>query len=59
MQTPEQLRDELMAEVGAADTLEALEALRVSALGKKGRITDLIAAEKAAADAEEAAKKKK
>jgi len=42
MQTPEQLRDELMAEVGAADTLEALEALRVSALGKKGRITDLM-----------------
>jgi len=36
------LRDELMAEVGAADTLEALEALRVSALGKKGRITDLM-----------------
>ena len=42
MQTPEQLRDELMAAVGAADTLEALEALRVSALGKKGRITDLM-----------------
>jgi phenylalanyl-tRNA synthetase alpha chain len=42
MQKPEQLRDELMAEVGAADTLEALEALRVSALGKKGRITDLM-----------------
>lgn len=42
MQTPEQLRDELMADVGAADTLDALEALRVSALGKKGRITELM-----------------
>ncbi len=42
MQTPEQLRDELMAEVEAADTLDALEVLRVSALGKKGRITDLM-----------------
>lgn len=42
MQTPEQLRDELMGDVAAAETLDALEALRVSALGKKGRITDLM-----------------
>ena len=36
------LRDELLAEVDAAPDLEALEALRVSALGRQGRITDLM-----------------
>ena len=30
----------LLAEVTAADSLEALEAVRVSALGRKGRITE-------------------
>jgi phenylalanyl-tRNA synthetase alpha chain len=42
METPEQLRDILLKEAADADTLDALEALRVSALGKKGRITDLM-----------------
>ena len=36
------LRDELLVEVDAAPDLEALEALRVSALGRQGRITDLM-----------------
>ena len=42
METPDQLRDALLKDVAAADTLDALDALRVSALGKKGRITDLM-----------------
>ena len=42
METPDQLRDILLQEAADADTLGALEALRVSALGKKGRITDLM-----------------
>ncbi len=36
------LREALMAEVAAAESLEALEGVRVSALGKKGRITGLM-----------------
>ncbi|MBC8337837.1 MAG: phenylalanine--tRNA ligase subunit alpha [Rhodospirillales bacterium] len=36
------LRSELMAAVDAADGLDDLENIRVSALGKKGRITDLM-----------------
>jgi len=36
------LRDELMVEVDAAPDLEALEALRLSALGRQGRITELM-----------------
>ena len=36
------LRDELLAEVEAASDLEALDAVRVSALGRQGRITDLM-----------------
>jgi phenylalanyl-tRNA synthetase alpha chain len=35
-----ELQASLLAEVAAADNLDALEAVRVSALGKKGRITD-------------------
>ncbi len=35
----DQLRNELLGEVEAATTLDALEAIRVDALGKKGRIT--------------------
>ena len=35
----DQLRSELLGEVEAATTLDALEAIRVDALGKKGRIT--------------------
>ena len=34
-----ELQDSLLEEVAAADSLDALEAVRVSALGKKGRIT--------------------
>ena len=36
------LRDKLLVEVDAAPDLEALEALRVSALGRQGRITELM-----------------
>lgn len=36
------LREELLASVESADSAEALEELRVSALGKKGRITGLM-----------------
>jgi phenylalanyl-tRNA synthetase alpha chain len=36
------LREELLAAVESADSAEALEELRVSALGKKGRITGLM-----------------
>jgi phenylalanyl-tRNA synthetase alpha chain len=36
------LRDELLAEVAEASDLEALEAARVSALGRQGRITELM-----------------
>jgi len=38
----EALRDELLAAVESADSTAALEELRVSALGKKGRITGLL-----------------
>ncbi|MBI1385400.1 MAG: phenylalanine--tRNA ligase subunit alpha [Rhizobiales bacterium] len=38
----EALAESLTAEVAAAATLEALEAVRISALGKKGRISDLM-----------------
>ncbi len=37
-----QLRTELLAAVEGASGLDALEALRVSALGKKGRVTELM-----------------
>ena len=37
-----QLRAELLAAVEGASNLDALEALRVSALGKKGRVTELM-----------------
>ena len=42
MENPEQLKDALLADVAAASDLDALEQLRVSALGRKGRITDLM-----------------
>ncbi len=35
----DRLKSELVASIAAADTLEALEALRVSVLGKKGRVS--------------------
>ncbi|HBP73915.1 MAG TPA: phenylalanine--tRNA ligase subunit alpha [Alphaproteobacteria bacterium] len=39
MQDLDRLKSELVASIAAADTLEALEALRVSVLGKKGRVS--------------------
>jgi phenylalanyl-tRNA synthetase alpha chain len=42
MKDLEQLRDELLAAVSAAASPDALDAVRVSALGRKGRITDLM-----------------
>ena len=42
MENPEQLKDALLADVAAAGDLDSLEQLRVSALGRKGRITDLM-----------------
>ncbi|MBI3112991.1 MAG: phenylalanine--tRNA ligase subunit alpha, partial [Rhodospirillales bacterium] len=38
----EALRSELMAAVGKAADLDALERVRVSALGKKSRITEMM-----------------
>ena len=42
MEDLNRLRDELLAEVGQATDLEALDRARVAALGKKGRITELM-----------------
>ena len=42
MDSPEQLKDALLADVAAAADLDSLERLRVSALGRKGHITDLM-----------------
>jgi phenylalanyl-tRNA synthetase alpha chain len=42
MENPEQLKDALLADVAAASDLDSLEQLRVSALGRKGRITDMM-----------------
>ncbi len=39
MQDLDRLKSELVASIEATDTLEALEALRVSVLGKKGRVS--------------------
>ncbi|MCX7629860.1 MAG: phenylalanine--tRNA ligase subunit alpha [Geminicoccaceae bacterium] len=36
------LRSEIEAEIAAATSLEALEAVRVAALGRKGRVTELV-----------------
>ena len=38
----DQMRDQLLAAVGDAEGLEALDAVRVEALGKQGRITQLL-----------------
>jgi phenylalanyl-tRNA synthetase alpha chain len=42
MDNLETLKSELMAAVKAATTLDALEATRVSALGKKGRVSEMM-----------------
>ena len=38
----ETLQTELMAAIDSSDTLEALEAVRVSALGKQGSVSALL-----------------
>lgn len=40
MESVDKLREELLAAVEAAADLDALEQVRITALGKKGRITD-------------------
>ncbi|WNK00062.1 phenylalanine--tRNA ligase subunit alpha [Thalassospiraceae bacterium LMO-JJ14] len=42
MENPDQLRDAIMKDVDAANSVDALEDIRVSVLGKKGRITDMM-----------------
>jgi phenylalanyl-tRNA synthetase alpha chain len=42
MDSLDKLRDQILAEVQAAADLDALEAVRVSALGRSGRITELM-----------------
>ena len=42
MENLEGLRDEILAAVGQAADLDALEGARISALGRKGRITTLM-----------------
>jgi len=42
MENPDQLRDAIMKDVEAAGSVDALEDIRVSVLGKKGRITDMM-----------------
>jgi phenylalanyl-tRNA synthetase alpha chain len=42
MQNLDQTRDDLLAAIGRADSLAALDEARVAALGRKGRITDLM-----------------
>lgn len=42
MENLDQLREELLTSVAAADSLDALESIRVSALGRKGRITEMM-----------------
>jgi phenylalanyl-tRNA synthetase alpha chain len=44
LETPEKLKTELLAEVAAADTLAALEEVRVRALGQNGAVTQLMKA---------------
>ncbi len=42
MENLDQIREELLAAVGAAADLSALESIRVAALGRKGRVTELM-----------------
>src|SRR5436305_12877836 len=42
MNEPERTRQELLDAVGAAGNREALEQVRVAALGRKGRVTELM-----------------
>ena len=42
MQNPQEIQDELIAAANGADSLEQLEQARVAALGRKGRVTELM-----------------
>jgi phenylalanyl-tRNA synthetase alpha chain len=42
MDEADRLRDEILSEVRRADTPEALEAIRVAVLGRRGRLTELM-----------------
>ena len=42
MENLDQLREDLLTAVAAADSVDALEAIRVAALGRKGRVTELM-----------------
>ncbi|NKB54784.1 MAG: phenylalanine--tRNA ligase subunit alpha [Alphaproteobacteria bacterium] len=42
MENLDQLREELLASVAAADSLDALDSIRVSELGRKGRVTEMM-----------------
>ncbi len=42
MQNPQEIQDELIAAADGADSLDQLEQVRVAALGRKGRVTDLM-----------------
>ncbi len=42
MDNPDQLRDDILKDVDAAESVDALEEIRVAVLGKKGRITDMM-----------------
>src|SRR5204862_7403388 len=42
MEDADRLRDEVLGEISRAETPDALEAIRVAALGRRGRLTDLM-----------------
>jgi len=42
MEEADRLRDEVLGEISRADTPEALEVIRVAALGRRGRLTELM-----------------
>src|SRR5215471_7926486 len=44
MEEADRLRDEILGEISRAETPDALEAIRVAALGRRGRLTELMRA---------------
>ena len=42
MEEIDRLRDDILREIGEAASSEALEAIRVAALGRRGRLTELM-----------------
>src|SRR5947208_15795399 len=42
MEDADRLRDEVLGEISRAETPDALEAIRVAALGRRGRLTELM-----------------